>query len=168
MARLGACHHEPRMRAGWQGLLERPGLYVLAINSAGTSQVDLMTREPHPDAKPMGAFKHRRSVGTKAKPGNQLPDLFDSVCRDRISDRVGDRLGFLNAERWLRGSSIQKPTYLRLVINGLAAELLPSAPVPLMVTVRDFPSADTVILPFQPTFPSFIAVMSLVRSFTTL
>jgi hypothetical protein len=28
MARLGACYHEPRMRARWQGLLERQGLYV--------------------------------------------------------------------------------------------------------------------------------------------
>src|SRR6267154_2178390 len=45
---------------------------------------DLMTREPHPDAKPMGAFSIG-GVSDKAKPGNQLPDLFDSVCRDRIS-----------------------------------------------------------------------------------
>src|ERR1700745_4100716 len=28
VARLGACHHEPRMRARWQGLLERTPLHV--------------------------------------------------------------------------------------------------------------------------------------------
>ena len=32
----------------------------------------------------------------------------------------------------------------------------------------NFPSAETVICPDQPIFPFFIAVMSLVRSFTTL
>ena len=31
----------------------------------------------------------------------------------------------LNAEPWLRGSSVRKRTYLRLVVNGLAFELLP-------------------------------------------
>jgi hypothetical protein len=28
VARLGACHHEPRVRTGWQDVLERPGLHV--------------------------------------------------------------------------------------------------------------------------------------------
>jgi hypothetical protein len=28
VAGLGACHHEPRLRAWWQGILERPGLHV--------------------------------------------------------------------------------------------------------------------------------------------
>ena len=50
---------------------------------------DLMTREPHPDAKPMGAFTSAE-CRIKAKRGNQLPDLFDSVAVIEIREERPD------------------------------------------------------------------------------
>ena len=38
LARLGVCHHESSLRAGWQGLLERSRLFVWPRNSAATSR----------------------------------------------------------------------------------------------------------------------------------
>jgi len=50
---------------------------------------DLMTREPHPDAKPMGAFSIG-GVSDKSEAGNQLPDLFDSVAVIEIREERPD------------------------------------------------------------------------------
>src|SRR6267143_6591700 len=50
---------------------------------------DLMTREPHPDAKPMGAFTSAE-CRIKATRGNQLPDLFDSVAVIEIREERPD------------------------------------------------------------------------------
>src|SRR5439155_15394660 len=44
----------------------------------------------------------------------------------------------------------------------------PFASVPLTVTVRALPSADTTIRPLRVTVPSFLLVRSVVLSFTTL
>src|SRR4029077_3335931 len=52
---VGACHHEPCVRAGGQSLLEDRG-YMFGEEFRHYVEDDLMKRTPYPDAKPMGAF----------------------------------------------------------------------------------------------------------------
>jgi len=66
VARLGACYHEPGMRARAARRSGKSEAICLAMNSVDTSRADLMKREPHPDEKPMGAFSHRSQVSMVA------------------------------------------------------------------------------------------------------
>jgi hypothetical protein len=58
---LGASNHEPRTFAGWQEFWKERG-YLFGEEFRRYVENDLMKREPHPDAKPLGAF----SIGSLA------------------------------------------------------------------------------------------------------
>ncbi len=55
-----------------------------------------------------------------------------------------------------------------LSYTAMLLNFLPSASVPLVVTVRVLPSADSTIRPVTVTFPSFLIVRASVRSLTRL
>ena len=52
---VGACHHEPCVRAGGKAFWKDRG-YMFGEEFRHYVEDDLMKRTPHPDAKPMGAF----------------------------------------------------------------------------------------------------------------
>jgi len=62
LAGLGVCHHESTLRAGWQAFWKDRG-YMFGEEFRCYVENDLMKREPHPDAKPLGAF----AIGQRAE-----------------------------------------------------------------------------------------------------
>jgi hypothetical protein len=52
---LATCHHEPRRRAGGKAFW-KDRAYMFGDEFRQYIESDLMKRQSHPDAKPMGAF----------------------------------------------------------------------------------------------------------------